>query len=201
MKLTTLSIAVAMILCSVSYASAHESNSKVEKLETISSESLFNLNSKWTAQDGKSFSLKDLRGKPSIIAMVYTSCEHACPMIIEDIKKIQKKLDDKTRDGFTFLLFSFDTSRDTPAKLKSFAETRKLSSNQWRLFHGPKGAVRELAAALGIRYKQSADGEFDHSNVITLLDSAGLIVYQQIGLGQNPDPLLENVNRISSAGK
>jgi protein SCO1/2 len=42
----------------------------------------------------------------------------------------------------------------------------------------------EMAALLGIRYKKLPDGEFAHSNVITLLNPEGEIVHQQIGLGQ-----------------
>lgn len=200
MPFKTIFIAVATILCSVDISFAHESHPEsTEKLAAISSDSLFNLNSKWTTQDGNSFVLKSLLRQPVVLAMVYTTCEHACPMIVEDIRKIQKNLDQKTQSGTKFLLFSFDSSRDTPAKLKAFADSRKLKSNQWTLLHGSKGAVRELAAVLGIRYKQNRDGEFEHSNVITLLDSKGLIVYQQIGLGQNPEPLLEKLNRMSHA--
>jgi protein SCO1/2 len=39
---------------------------------------------------------------------------------------------------------------------------------------------------LGIRYKRDARGDFDHSNVISVLDREGVIRHQQLGLGQDP---------------
>jgi protein SCO1/2 len=50
------------------------------------------------------------------------------------------------------------------------------------LFHGGANSVRELAAVLGLRYKQDENGDFDHSNVIFLLDKDGVVRSQQLGL-------------------
>jgi protein SCO1/2 len=45
--------------------------------------------------------------------------------------------------------------------------------------------VLELAALLGLSFKENADGQFAHSNVITILNAQGEIVHQQIGLNQD----------------
>jgi len=42
--------------------------------------------------------------------------------------------------------------------------------------------VRELAALLGVKYKQETDGAFSHSNLVTILNPAGEIVHQRTGL-------------------
>jgi len=42
--------------------------------------------------------------------------------------------------------------------------------------------VRELAALVGVKYKQEADGAFSHSNLLTILNPAGEIVHQRTGL-------------------
>jgi hypothetical protein len=49
-------------------------------------------------------------------------------------------------------------------------------------------------AALGVRYKQDARGQFAHSNVITILNAAGEIVHQQAGLSQDSQ---ENVRVLA----
>ena len=74
-----------------------------------------------------------------------------------------------------------------PEALKKFASARDLDPSRWRLYHGDRAAVRELAMVLGIRYKKDARGDFDHSNVISILDREGVIRHQQVGLGQEPD--------------
>lgn len=174
---------------------AHEGHPSNTKIKPMMSDSIFNLKSEWTNQEGQLIAIKDFLGKPTIVAMIYTSCEQACPLIIEDLRKIENALSKKSV-GIPFLLFSFDTIKDTPLKLKIFAQSRKLDLNHWTLFNGSKNAVRELAAVLGIRYKKNANGDFDHSNVITLIDAEGLIVEQQIGLNQEAKPLVDKAFKL-----
>ena len=55
----------------------------------------------------------------------------------------------------------------------------------WNLLSGSADDVLEVAALLGVRYKQDATGQFMHSNLITILNSDGEIVHQQTGLNQD----------------
>lgn len=152
----------------------------------LSGESIYNLSDKWKSQDDREVSMKSLAGTPIILAMVYTSCQSACPMTLSDLKKIEAALAPEMRSKVRFAVFSFDTKRDTPVKLTAFAKARSLDPKQWSLYHGTKAAVRKLAAVLGIQYKEDPAGDFDHSNVITVLDTGGVIRHQQVGLGQPP---------------
>jgi len=172
---------------------AHDHHSELKETRgKPSSESVFNLNSKWVNQEGNAFRIEALRGGPSVVSMAYTKCESSCSLIIEDMKRIEADLKEKLKapQDLKFVLFSFDTTRDTPAQLKSFASARKFDPANWILLQGDKKSVRELAAVLGIRYKQDSKGEFDHSNVITLLDSEGVVRYQQIGIGQKREEFI-----------
>ena len=189
-------VALTVFLGSIS-APAHEGHHSDESVATpILGESIFNLSSKWTTQDGKTLLLKDFHGHPAFLAMVYTSCEKACPLIIEDLKKIDKQLPETAKSEFAMLLFSFDTKRDTPEHLRAFAEKRKLDMKRWTLFNGNERSVRELAAVLGISYKRDTKGDFDHSNVITLIDAEGLVRYQQMGLNQDPKQILTKASEL-----
>ncbi|CAN5411548.1 hypothetical protein BH10BDE1_BH10BDE1_31140 [soil metagenome] len=181
-------------------AMAHEGHVvATETAQPILGESVYNLKSQWTSQDGKVIQLQDLEGKPVVLAMAYTSCEAACPLIVEDMRKISKGMSAADQKRFSFFLFSFDSQLDTPARLKEYAKKRKLDLAHWQLFHGEPGAVRELAAVLGVRYKKDPKtNDFDHSNVITLLDGKGLIQYQQNGLGEDPKALLAKAKALSS---
>ena len=40
------------------------------------------------------------------------------------------------------------------------------------------------------------DGTFSHSNLISLLNAKGEIVYRLEGLGQNPDALIEKLKSL-----
>jgi protein SCO1/2 len=176
--------------------SAHEHHEHaVEKTSAPSKDSLFNLHSKWQTQEGKDVELEMLRGRPAVLAMAYTSCPSSCPMIVEEMRQIAARL--KNKDAARFVFASFDAKRDTPERLKKFAGQRKLDLNRWVLLHGSPNSVQELAAALGVRYKEDAQGEFDHSNVITLIDAEGVIRFQESGLGQETQKLEEKLSSLA----
>lgn len=163
----------------------------------LSGESVFQIESFWSDQDGNKFLLSTLRGKISVVAMAYTSCQGACPIIISDMQKIEKSLKPNLLSQTHFILVSFDSERDTPTQLKKFAKAHNLDPSNWTLLTGTAKSVRELADTLNIKYKKNADGDFSHSNVITILDSEGIILHQQLGLRQNPKDSIETISNAS----
>lgn len=89
-----------------------------------------------------------------------------------------------------------DPRRDTPEALANFRTLRGLPADTWTLLHGAPDDILELAALLGVKYKEEANGQFAHSNVITVLNAEGEKVHQLVGLGQDITPtvrLLENL--------
>ncbi|MBS1964118.1 MAG: SCO family protein [Bdellovibrionales bacterium] len=164
----------------------------------LAGESIYQLSEKWKTQAGNEVPLSSLTGKPTIIAMIYTSCPDACPMTIADLKRIEAAIPPDSRSKVNFAIFSFDTKRDTPEKLSEFAKARALDPSRWTLFYGSKMAVRKLAAVLGIQYKEDSSGNIDHSNVITVVDSSGVIRHQQTGLGKESKETVEQVMKLTS---
>ncbi len=170
----------------------------VDRSAPLSGSSIYQSGSEWTDMDGTRVRLRSLRGRPVALAMVYTHCTTACPLILANLQLIESTLSPQARERVWFVLASFDTERDRPAVLKKFAAAHELEPARWRLFHGGRAAMRELAMTLGVRYKQKADGDFDHSNVITILDRDGVVRHQQVGLGAaptEPAALLERLAR------
>jgi len=55
--------------------------------------------------------------------MIYTSCKDICPLIVEDMKKIETSIALITSGKSRFAVFSFDPERDTTRKLKEYAES------------------------------------------------------------------------------
>jgi len=90
------------------------------------------------------------------------------------------------RERAEFVLVSFDVARDTPSSLAQYRAERSLGA-QWTLLHGDGDGIRELAALLGVKYRQESDGAFSHSNVITVLNPQGEITYQRVGLNGGVD--------------
>ncbi len=181
MKINVLFFLLSLFAVQV-YAHEGHHHDKAMKASEPSEMSLFQLDSKWTDQNGKSVSFSAFKGKVAILTMAYTSCKQACPMIVTNMKDIESKLPADHRKDVKFLFFSLDEARDTPAALLSYAKSRHLDLSRWSLLHGSKDSIRELAMVLGMKYKRLANGDFDHSNLISVMDKKGQIQFQQEGL-------------------
>jgi len=147
----------------------------------FSRNSIYQLDAWFTKDTGEAYALGELRGRPVVLNMFFASCGYACPLLVSDMQAVRAKLPADIRERAVFVLVSFDVARDTPAALAKYRTQRALDGS-WVLLHGNDDDVRELAALLGVKYKQEADGAFSHSNVLTVLNPAGEIVHQRIGL-------------------
>ena len=151
------------------------------KIENFTKDSIYQLDGRFTDDSGRTFTLGELRGRPVVLDLFFASCGYACPLTVTDMQSIAAKLPAELRARAVFVLVSFDSARDTPAALAAYRTQRTLDAS-WILLHGSDDAVRELAALVGVKYKQEADGAFSHSNLLTVLNPAGEIVYQRTGL-------------------
>jgi len=149
---------------------------------------------------GRPFRLEELRGRPVMIAMFFSQCSYACPATVTDLIRIREKLPDARRAEARIVMVSFDTERDTPAALKAFRESRGLPED-WVLLHGADDAVRELAALLGVKFKREKDGNFAHSNLITILSRDGEITHQRAGLSGGLDEAAAALDAAAVLGR
>ncbi len=147
----------------------------------LSGRSIYQLDSIWTNDAGRVSRLAALRGRPVILAMFFSHCEYACPVLVQDLHRLRAQLPEAVRERAAIVLVSFDTVRDTPAALRAFRERMSLDAG-WTLLRGETDAVEDLAMLLGVKFKQDARGQFAHSNLITILNAEGEIVHQHAGL-------------------
>lgn len=165
---------------------------KVVAKKTPPKVSLYDLKSKWLDTSGNSVQIDIEKGHLTLISMIYTSCAHVCPMTISKMQSISQKLSKEGVKDLKVVLASFDPKRDIPKKLKEYQISRKLNPKQYVFLSPPSDAVaRELAVVLGISYKDLGDGDFSHSNIITLLDRDGSILASIDNLNADPAPILK----------
>lgn len=158
--------------------------------------SIYNLGTEWRTQSKARVRLASLAGQPVLAAMVYTNCTDICPLITERMHDIQRALPAPSRDKIELVLFSLDWVRDTPRQLKIFASQHRLDLQRWTLLHGEEDAVRELAAALGVSFHRDAKGDFQHSIVIFLLDSRGVVAAQETDFARPASAMAAAIQRL-----
>lgn len=165
----------------------------------LPSDSVYRLDLSLVDQDARASKLSDLRGGPVLVAMFYTSCKFMCPLIIDTLQRTAHALSDDERAHLRVVLVTFDSNRDTPQVLKKLAVQRHLDLSHWMLARTDVAGVRKLAAVLDVQYRAIANGDFDHSGVITLLDGDGHIAARSDRIGELDPALLSAVHRTLAA--
>lgn len=160
--------------------------------------SAYDLDARWRDQGGRERDLRSLAGRVQVLAMVYTGCTHTCPAIIAELKRLEAAVPAAERGRVGFVLVSLDPEHDTPERLARFAGTLRLDPARWTLLTGDAGAVRELAAVLGIRYRPEADAQISHSNTYLVLDQDGRILHRQDGVGSDIAPVLATLRAAAT---
>lgn len=164
-------------------------------------ESIYLLDGTYTDQKGNQVGLDLYKGHPVLISMFYATCPHACPMLIADIKRIEKALPEAQRKDLRVILVTFDPERDTVEKLDALATAHGLDPSRWKFLRTEPSKVQELAAVLGIKYRFAPNGDINHSSTISLLDHRGVVVERIEGLRQPEGPVVQRILRMGAGGK
>lgn len=162
----------------------------------LPSDSLYQLALTLTDQTGRSQGLDAHRGQALLVSMFYASCPFVCPMLVETMKNTQAGLAPQERARLGLLMVSVDPERDSVAALGQLARQRELDAPQWTLARTDARSVRKLAAALGIQYRALANGDFNHTTALILLDAEGRIVARSTQLGP-ADPAFVDQVRVA----
>ncbi|MGH8134880.1 MAG: SCO family protein [Steroidobacteraceae bacterium] len=164
-------------------------------------DSVYQLPVSLTDQDGQLREWQSFRGKPRLVAMFYTSCQYICPLIIDAAKSVERNLTPQQLQNLGVVFISMDPARDTPSVLKEIAAKRRINTSRWTLVAPPLADVREIAAVLNVRYRQLADGEFNHTSALTLLDADGRVLARTEQMGAKGDPdFLQAARRATDGG-
>src|SRR5262249_55465293 len=153
------------------------------------------LASTWTTALAQQIRLGELHGKVQVVAMIYTTCDAACPLIVNVMQQIEASLPEELHPQVGFVLVTFDPVRDTPEVLRAYSARRRLDLHHWSLLHGRPDDVLELAVLLGVTYRQEKTGGFAHTNLITVLNRRGEIVHRHEGLAQSIDDTLTAIRK------
>jgi protein SCO1/2 len=164
-----------------------------------SDKSIYRVPCTWTNDDGASTRLANLAGKPVVMALIFTNCQHSCPLIVRDMKAIQGALSTKAADKTEFLLVSIDPERDTPEVLKAFRKKHRLTGSEWTLLTGKPECVKQLAEKVGFVYSPGSKTQFAHSLMITVLNAAGDVAHQQAGLGADRSTAVATLEKLAAA--
>ena len=90
--------------------------------------SIYQVGSTWTTATAQPVRLGHLQGKVQVLAMGYTTCEAACPIIVSLMQRIESALPPELRSHVGFVLVTLDPERDTPGVLSAYSAKMHLDA-------------------------------------------------------------------------
>ena len=165
----------------------------VTRAEEIDDMSIYQLTTQWKTQDDEAITFEDLKGEVLVVVMIYTSCQSACPRLVEDMKNIESKVSASVPSGVRYVFVSIDPTYDTPERLKAFSIENGMEDSRWLFLQGTEESVREFANVVAVRYDRISPIDFSHSNIISVFDQRGVMLHQQEGLVTDYTGTIETV--------
>ncbi|WP_262267692.1 SCO family protein [Microvirga yunnanensis] len=135
-----------------------------------------------TSQDGHRVSLHDFRGKAVAVTFIFASCTDTCPLLTDNMVRVQDKLGSTFGSGIAFLSITVDPERDTPEALKQYAQNFGADLKGWAFLTGDPGAIREVERKYGVFAKKTPSGDVDHTFLTSLIDPKGNLRVQYLGV-------------------
>lgn len=185
--------------CQNNQSSTVDTPSAMEVAEkSLPEMSIYHLPGIWTDQDNHDFELKELKGKVLVMVMIYTSCQAACPRLIADMRRIEEQIPDKYDGDVQYIMVSIDPETDTPERMKSFAAENQMTDDRWLFIRSTMENTREFASVLAVNYKRISPMDFSHSNIISVFDQQGEMIYQQEGLDAKHEKTIQTIIDLAS---
>jgi cytochrome oxidase Cu insertion factor (SCO1/SenC/PrrC family) len=145
-------------------------------------------------QEGRTVSLKDLRGKVWVASFIFTRCAGPCSRVSASMAQLQSEL--AGQDGVALVSFTVDPGHDTPKVLKEYAARYGADPKRWCFLTGDKNTVYNIIRTNFLVAVEEATGkarkpgyQVTHSTKLALVDKrAQLRAYYD---GTDPEQVKE----------
>ena len=130
----------------------------------------------FTNQNQKTITNQSYHNKVYIVEFFFTTCPSICPIMNQNMVKIQDQFFGNPNLGIASL--TIDPITDTPEVLKEYAIQYKITNPNWNLLTGDKEAIYKVANSgfnLYVGENPQVDGGFEHSGFFALVDQEGNI--------------------------
>ena len=147
--------------------------------------------------DSQTVSNSDFKDNIYLADFFFVHCPSICPKVKKQMLRIYDKYEDN--DMVKLVSHTIDPKRDTPEKLKKYAQKLDVNTDKWIFLSGEKEALLDIADDYFVAAMEDpeAPGGFDHSGKIILVDKKGHV--RSFAEGTEPDDvtrLLEDIDTL-----
>jgi protein SCO1/2 len=127
---------------------------------------------KFTAQDGRTYSPDEERGKVSVNSFFFSTCEGICPIVSNGMSRIHDAY--KNNPDLKLVSYTVDPETDNTAALKAYAGRYGADEKKWTFLTGEKkalyGQIRNGFILPDVVPGDGGQEDFIHSEQIVLVD-------------------------------
>lgn len=130
----------------------------------------------FTSQDSTPIGRSQMEGKITIVDFFFTSCPDICPVMSEEMVRVQDAF--RNKEEVQIFSISIDPEYDTPKVLAEYAEGHGATEGKWFFLNGPPEETYRLARcgfALPVEGGNGNPEDFVHSDKFILIDGKGRI--------------------------
>ncbi len=132
-----------------------------------------------------------LQKQIALVNFVFTSCTTICPVLSATMQAIEKQLQDELGKGVILVSISVDPAKDTPDKLRTYAE--KFDAGQhWYWLTGRPSEINQLLKAFGIPVGRPED----HPPIILAGNANTNHWLRWVGI-PSPESIIEAINMLA----
>jgi protein SCO1 len=151
-------------------------------------------------QDGKTIRLPQYRGKAVLITFIDTQCTEDCPIISGLFGKVNAALSSQDPSAYAdsrLISISLDPKFDTPPVLRKYGlgylHGNAGAFSHWEFADLTAANLQKLAAAFGVIYAPSHDGDIVHTMQTALIGPDNTVIQMWGGDDWNPKVIAKAV--------
>jgi protein SCO1 len=185
----TLVVAALVVSATISFAHQSKDGGRLAKIGPAPGFTL-------TTTDGGRLSLTDLRGQVVAVTFIYASCADTCPLLTAKLAGLQQRLGRDFGRRVHFVSITVDPERDTPDALRHYARAHAASPSGWAFLTGSPAEIRDVARRYGVVARKTERGDVEHTFLTSIIDPAGVLRVQYMGVRFDPDELLRDLQSL-----
>ncbi|MES2587975.1 MAG: SCO family protein [Bacteroidota bacterium] len=155
-------------------------------------------------QEGKTISLKDVKGKIFVAEYFFTTCGTICPKMNMQMQRVQKAFIENK--DVSILSFTVNPEVDSVSQMKMYADAHGAIPTKWHFLTGEKSKLYELARKSFFVLKPAeaqnlgdAGSDFIHTNNFVLVDKQQRIRGYYDGTNEKEvTHLIEDINQLAN---
>lgn len=143
-------------------------------------------------EDGRTTTMRELRGRPVVVTFLYATCEDTCPLTAQQIRGALDDLGEA--EAPAVVAISVDPKGDTPLHVKRFIVKQGLAGRM-RYLTGTRAQLEPVWEAYGIQ----PQGEgFEHTASTVIVDGDGRQRLGYLTDQLTPEALADDLRALSA---